>query len=311
MDLFNLCDETLDIVLSFVSNLARLGTFGVILWTVSGPLDFTLLGIDVRIPGYMFWVVLTYATVVTWFTHFISSPMTRLEFQRQAAEADFRFRLLRIRENAESIALIGGERQETEALRRLFGSIWTNWVELLKYKRRLFGFQGVLGQISLVFPLAAGMPAYLIGTATFGGLMQLAQAFNSVSLSLNWFVHSYAALASWKSSVDRVLSLEKALREAESDLRHSEFSISSNGGDETRVVGLDIDLPGGRPLLRNVNIVFRKGQNTIVTGSSGSGKSTLFRTISGTVGMGRRVHRVAQRIGDVRAPAALFALGNP
>ena len=281
MDIGALCEETLSIGLDFLTNFTRVFTFGAILWTVSGPLKFTALGVPIVIPGYMLWVSVVYSALVTWALHALLRPMTRLEFERQGVEADFRFRLVRVRDNAESIALIGGEAREKAALDGLFNAIYGNWVDLLRYKRRATAFQGGVGQLTPIFPLVAGMPGYLAGNVTFGGLLQLGGAFSNVTTSLEWFVNRYQLLAQWKARVDRVLTFESALKVAELEQAASGFRYSSRSGKNLDIDDLVVTLPNGETLLNAVNLNIERGDRVLVSGTSGAGKSTLFRAISG------------------------------
>ena len=207
--------------------------------------------------------------------------MVGLENERQGVEADFRFQLVRIRENAESIALVDGERREVRSLANLFDAVWSNFRNLVRYRRNLRGVQGLVTRLDGYLPIIAGLPGYLAGTMTIGGLMQMQQAFRRISGGLEWFAKFYQPLALWKASVDRVLLLKATLEEARSERIDSEFEITRGGGLDLNVADLDIRLPDGRELISGAAVTFEKGRNTLVAGPSGSGKSTLFRALSG------------------------------
>ena len=305
MDVASLCEDTLTIGLNFLSNFARVFAFGAVLWTVSGSLEFALFDIDVVIPGYMLWIAIIYAIVMTWGMHLLIKPMTQLQFERQGVEADFRYQLIRTRENAESIALIGGEKRELKVLDIFFDAIHGNWMRLLKYQRRMTAYQAGLSQLSLFFPILAGLPGYLAGAVTFGGLMQLSQAFTTVASSLQWFATSYGLLAEWKAKVDRVLTFNDALDDVAVDQRASEFFYKTlQEPNSINVADLTIKLPDGRALYEGADLKIEKGKNVLVSGPSGAGKSTLFRALSGLWVWGR---------GEVSLPpgATLFVPQKP
>lgn len=293
MDMLNIAQETLELGLQFLSAFGRLVVFSVILWTVSGSLEFTVFGVNVVIPGYMFWIAIIYAVVGTWLAHRIAHPMTRLNFQKQAVEADFRYQLVRLRENAESIALLGGEAKEHNALDEKFSAIWDNWMVLLKYRRRLVGYNMGLGQLAMLTPYLIAIPALMAGTVALGGFMQLSQAFGVVQGSLTWFASSYEKLAIWKSSVDRVLTFDDALAEASVEQMRSNIARDASEQKDFACEGLTLTLPNGDPLLENSNLTFEPGKNVLISGPSGCGKSTLFRLLSGLWIWGR---------GEVRTP---------
>jgi len=281
MDLSNLAEESLQLGMELLSTAGRVVVFSVILWKVSGPLEFELAGIAFFIPGYMFWLAIVYAIVGTLLVHRLASPLTRLNFERQAVEADFRYQLLRLRENSESIATLGGEEHESDTLKQRFTAIWDNWLDLLKYKRRLLGFQYGIGQFSQIFPYIAAMPALLSGTIALGGFLQLRSAFGSVEYSLTWFITAYERLAVWKSSVDRVLTLLDAFDAARTERDDCRIEWRQSSRQRFVIKDLNIDLPSGQRLLDAVDLTFEPGQNIIVTGESGSGKSTFFKALSG------------------------------
>ena len=274
-------EKTLELGVRFLTDTSRGIVFSVILWQVSGDLPIVIGDAQFTIPGYMFWVVLIYAIASTWLVHRVGKPIIGVNFRRQAVEGDFRYHLVRLRENTESIALINGQEQEYDALAKKFKNIRTNWMELLKYQRRLFAVNFGLGQFSDFIPYAAAMPALMMGTIALGGFIQLRGAFASVERSLLYFAQVYGSLAAWKASVDRITSLEDAMAAANLDWENSRFSRHAGGGENFEVHGLSINLPSSQTLIENSDINFERGQNTVITGVSGSGKSTLFRSLSG------------------------------
>ncbi|MEM6683849.1 MAG: ABC transporter ATP-binding protein/permease [Pseudomonadota bacterium] len=281
MDMLNIAEETLDLGLEFISSLGKLSVFSVILWSVSGPLAFSVFGVGIVIPGYMFWIAVIFSVFGTWLAHVLGHPLSRLNFEKQAVEADFRYHLVRLRENAESIALLQGEKKEHDDLNEKFASIWDNWMTIIKYKRRLKAFDFGLSQGGTIVPFLAAMPALVAGTIALGGFMQLNQAFLQLQLSLTWFVKSYEKLAIWKSSVDRVLTLQDAFEAARADQDISRISWQANDQVQFAFDTVTLTLPDGSPLLENSTFTLQRGQDVLISGPSGSGKSTLFRLFSG------------------------------
>ncbi len=113
-DLRDFVATTLSLGVDFLSNIVSFASFVGILWGLSG--EMTLWGIT--IPGYMVWVALVYAVLGTWLTHLVGRPLIALRFRQQRVEADFRYALVRLRENIEGVALYGGEAEEKGNLRQ-------------------------------------------------------------------------------------------------------------------------------------------------------------------------------------------------
>lgn len=281
VDMLNVAQETLELGLEFTSVVGRLFLFSVILWTVSGALEFNLFGTDFVIPGYMFWAAVLFSIIGTWLAHALGHPLSRLNFKQQAFEADYRFHLVRLRENTESIALLEGEKKEYDDLGAKFSSIWDNWMHIIKYKARLMAFSFGLGQGGTAVPYLAAIPALQAGTINFGSFMQLSQAFMSVQQALSWFAMSYEKLAVWKSSIDRVLTFDDALDQANAEQKQSRISRQTSSNGHFELDELTLTLPNGEPLLKNSNFTLEKGKDALISGPSGSGKSTLFRLFSG------------------------------
>ena len=180
-----------------------LGSFVVILWTLSATAPLHVFGSVWTIPGYLVWAALIYAVIGTALTHLIGRPLIALNFQQQRYEADFRFNLVRVRENSEQIALLEGERAETRRLLLRFGNVVANWYAIMTRQKRLTFFTASYSQISTVFPFVVVSPAYFAGAMQLGGLMQTANAFGQVQSALSFFINIYRNLAEWRAVIER------------------------------------------------------------------------------------------------------------
>lgn len=285
-DLRGFVQLTLSLSLGFLTNLVSLVSFLAILWSLSGPVAIPWLGID--LPGYMVWVALAYAVAGTWITHRIGKPLARLSFDQQRYEADFRFSLVRLRENAESIALQQGEAQEARGFDERFARVVANWWALMRTQKRLVWFTSAYGQIALIFPLLVAAPRYFSGALPLGSLMQTSQAFGQVQGSLSWFIDAYVNLADWHATTTRLTGFRhgvEAVRAAGRDHAGVERTASADGA--LTLDGLALTLPdGGAPLVR-ADLTVRPGETLLITGPSGSGKSTILRAIAGIWPFGR------------------------
>jgi putative ATP-binding cassette transporter len=275
-------EQTLTIGIGLLSSIVTLFSFVIILWGLSAAAPLHLFGNDFSIPGYLVWGALIYAIFGTALTQWIGSPLVLLDFNQQRREADFRFNLVRVRENAEQIALLRGERAEREQLSTRFGRVVDNWYGIMSRTKRITAFTQSYSQAAVIFPIVLAAPAFFAGKIQLGALMQTAEAFGSVQRALSFFVTIYRTLAEWRAVVARLDGFETAIGSASAlaaDVR-SIVSVPASTG-KIDLQQLLVKLPNGAPLVSAAGISLRRGERTLVTGPSGSGKSTLFRAIAG------------------------------
>ena len=210
----------------------------------------------------------------------IGRPLVDLDIEQQRREADFRAGLLRVRENAEQIALLKGEPAERRRLMAHFAKVRDNWTAIMGRQKRLTFFTAGYNQVQVIVPILAAGPAYFAGAISLGGLMQTASAFGRVEGALSFFVKAYPQLAQWKSVIERLDGFERSIADAASPRgtlevveRGAECSISA--------MALDLMKPCGSPLLKIETLDLAAGEATLVTGRSGTGKSTLLRVLAG------------------------------
>ena len=276
-------DQTLNISVGLLSAIVTLGSFVVILWGLSSAAPLHIFGREFAIPGYLVWGALIYAIFGTALTQWIGSPLVNLDFQQQRFEADFRFNLVRVRENSEQIALLQGESAERQRLSERFGRVVDNWYAIMRRTKRLTALTASYAQAAVVFPFILVAPAYFADKIQLGGMMQTASAFDSVQKALSFFVSTYRTLAEWRAVVARLDGFETAIKSAATQATGASSIdiVSSTGSDKIDLEQLLVRLPNGTPLVSADSFSISGNERTLVTGPSGAGKSTLFRAIAG------------------------------
>jgi putative ATP-binding cassette transporter len=275
-DLRIFVEYTLSLSLGLLSAVVTLVSFIAILWVLSGA--FTLFG--VHIPGYMVWAALIYAVVGSVLTHLVGRPLIGLDFNQQRFEADFRFSLVRLRENSEGVALYRGEQEELGGLRQRFGAVVGNWWKLMLKQKQLTWLTSFYGQLAIIFPLVVASPRFFAGQVPLGHIFQTASAFGQVQGSLSWFISAYRDFAMWKATVDRLIGFAAAVSQAHEEARRPQGE-RVEGDERLSLDHLALQLPHGGELLTDTSLALEPGKDVLVTGPSGSGKSTLLRALAG------------------------------
>jgi putative ATP-binding cassette transporter len=263
-----------------------------ILWGLSGSITLPI-GAGVTLPGYMVWAALAYAIAGTWLTNLIGRPLVRLNFNQQRYEADFRFSLVRFRENTEGVALYRGEADEMRSFRERFASVVRNWWNIMRQQKRLTWFTSGYGQAAIIFPILVAAPRYFRGEIPLGALMQTSQAFGQVQDSLSFIITSYTDIAEWRAVVLRLLGFERALERVRAEAAVEGVHHGTGAAGTLSLDRVNLALPGGRSLMEDVSFDIQPGDTTLISGPSGAGKSTLFRAIAGIWPFGR---------GEIRLP---------
>ncbi|MDR5855585.1 ABC transporter ATP-binding protein/permease [Caballeronia sp. LZ062] len=286
-DLQSFATTTLTLSLDLLSTLVTLVTFITILWTLAGALTLTLFGKPLVIPGYMVWAAALYAILGSLIIQKVGHPLVSINYQQQKVEADFRFGLIRVRENAEQIAFYDGIGTETANAKGIFQRIRDNWWLIMKYTKRMTFVLSFYGQIAIIFPIMVAAPRYFAGAFSFGVLMQISSAFGTVSDSFSWFINSYSTLVEWRATVNRLREFKRVMRSTH--IREETSPATERGGinlhytstPSLTTTGLMLALPNGTPLSRVADVSVEPGSRWLVVGPSGSGKSTLMRALAG------------------------------
>ena len=269
---------TMQLFLGVLTAVATLFSFIFILWQLSGPIHLGFMGLDVTVPGYMAVAALAYAIVGSVLANFVGRRLIPLNFMRQRYEANFRFSLVRIRENAEGIALYRGETEEANALNARFADVFANGWRVMLTQVQLQFYQSGYGQMAIIFPYIVTAPRFFAGAITLGVMMQTASAFGQVQGALSFFVDNYTTLAELRAVMDRL----KGLRTAVDEKAPTAISVEPDSSlADVAVGGLTLALPTGQSLLENAGLTLKRGTSTLISGESGSGKSTLFRALAG------------------------------
>jgi putative ATP-binding cassette transporter len=283
-DVKDFVSQSLDLSVGLVNQAVTLGSFIGILWALSGPLALPLPGgHSVSVPGYMAWACLLYAAAGTWLTQRVGRPLIGLNYRQQRTEADFRFGLVRLRENAESVALSDGEAVERAGLDGLFGKAYENFRRLILRQLHLEVVTYGYGQAAVVFPYLMLAPEYFTKVITLGVMFQAADAFGQVQGALSWVVDSYATLAYWRSVVERLEDFEREVAHTKG-LRTRAESVLTEPYRQgpIQLQGLSLSLPGqDQPLTQPLDFSFEPGHSVLISGPSGCGKSTLMRAVNG------------------------------
>ena len=293
-DLDRFATITLGLSLGLLSSFVTLVSFLSILWTLSGALTIPLGGdAMIKIPGYMVFAAVIYAVAGTMLTRWIGHPLIRLNFDQQRYEADFRFSLVRLRENAENVAFYGGEARELDTFQTRFARIIANWWGIIKRRKKLTWFTTGYNQLAIVFPFVVAAPRYFDKAIQLGGLMQISSAFNQVQDSLSFIITSYTEIAEYQAVVQRLSGFREKMSEIAAERRAPQPIEIERGGTGVEIETLDLNLPDGGVLRPDIALSATPGKPLLITGSSGVGKSTLLRAIAGLWPFGRGRIRVA------------------
>lgn len=264
-----------------------------ILWSLSGSLLIPLGNFTLSIPGYMCWCALLYALIGTLISWTLGRPLIRLDYEKERREADFRYSLVRFRDNVEGIALYQGEAQEKKIFSKRFDHIVENFYGIINRMMIMNSWTSFYKQAEYIFPYLLAAPSLFAKTITFGGYMQTASVFRNVSNALSYIVENFSNIASWRATTNRLLEFSLNLETQPS----TTLIYDIHEKEEINVSCETISLPHGPLLNEDLKLLFKKGEHTLITGPTGIGKTTLGRVIAGLWPHGK---------GQVKVPSSPF-----
>ena len=281
-DISQFVSLTLSLLIGMLKQLTTLAAFGVVLWNLSGAFTVPIGSHEFIIYGYMFWFSLIYSVAGTFCAHLVGRKLIGLNFDQQRFEADFRFNMMRVRENSESVAFYRGESAENIGFKSRFSKVIGNFWQLMRQTKLLNFYVNGYAQLAIIVPIIMAAPQYFVGAMALGGLMQTISAFGRVQDALSYFVSSYDTIAQLAAVVRRLSGFTAHIEEV---------TAINNGVTQEKVAGsknaaielsaLTVALPSGKELVKNIAETFTAGAKILITGASGCGKSTLLRTLAG------------------------------
>jgi vitamin B12/bleomycin/antimicrobial peptide transport system ATP-binding/permease protein len=278
-------DSPVDFMAGVTSAFLSASTFIVVLWTIGGALTLTIAGSTVTIPGFLVIAAVLYAAIASSSIMMIGRRFVQISEDKNQAEAEYRYTLTRVRENGESIALLGGEEEERDGIDKSFTNVLRQWARLAgQHMRTTLVSQGS-SLIAPVVPVLLCAPKFLDGSMTLGQVMQAASAFTIVQTAFGWLVDNYPRLADWNACARRIASLMMSLDGLERAERGDGIGRIKRGETEGEAVlslnDLSVTLDDGTAVVGETEVVIEPGERLLVAGESGTGKSTLVRAIAG------------------------------
>lgn len=271
-------DTMVDFAIGLSNAILMAAVFAGVLWSIGGGIN----AFGIVIPGYFVWAAAGYGFLASLLTLWVGRPLIERTERKNAAEAQNRFELVRVRENAESIALIGGEEDERGSIEHTLSDVLARWKDVIRHQSRITFIIHGNTILAPVIPLLLGAPKYLSGEMSLGQLMQISAAFLQVQVAFNWLVENFFRLAEWSASARRVLELSRTLSGFKlRELEEQRIEVREGDDARLRLIDLSVEQHNGRIVINSAEMVIECGEKILLKGASGSGKSTLIRAIAG------------------------------
>ncbi|MBX6321586.1 MAG: ABC transporter ATP-binding protein/permease [Rhodospirillaceae bacterium] len=281
-DARHLCELTAELSIGLLQSSLLLVSFVGVLWVLSSQVVFMTAETSFTIPGYMVWCALVYALIGSALTRIVGRPLIRLNAERYAREADFRFALVRLNESAEGVALYGGEGDERRLLGAALDRVLRVMLQLAAGLARLTWVTSGYGWLALVAPVIVASPGYFMGTMTLGGLMMVVGAFYQVQQALRWYVDNFPRIADWRATLLRVMSFRDALQAVEGlGAEAGRITLGEHPAGRLAMRDFGVLLAEGRASLDEPEVEIGPGERVLILGGPGSGKSTMFLALAG------------------------------
>ena len=272
-DIQSYVKTTLSLSTGVIDAVTSMISYTILLWGLAGPM--TLLGIE--IPRAMVYLVFAYVIFTTLIAFWLGKPLIRLNFANEKLNANYRYSLIRVKEYAESIAFYAGEKVEKSRLYKQFRAVIDNMWDIVFRALKFSGFNLVVSQISVVFPLLIQVGRYFEKQIKLGDLMQTLQVFGKLHSNLSFFRNTYDSFAEYKATLDRLTGFHYSVEAAQ---KQSKTDITDHPTDVI-FQHLSVKSPMGKILIKNLNLTLTQGNSLLIQGQSGVGKTTLLRTIAG------------------------------
>lgn len=283
-------EPMVDIVLGAFSAIIGATAFIAILWTVGGSLDVRLGGTSITIPAYMVVLALVYGALASGLMLWIGRALVGCVASKNAAEGEFRFALMRVRENAESVAVTGGAPTEERALTALYGNVVDRWLAIVRQHGRITWVTNASGPMIPIVPILFAAPKYFSGELTLGEVVQLGAAFVQVQLAISWIVDNYSRLSEWFASARRVMDMVDACHGLDGQLDRlgdGRIAFGTTRDGSLRLADVEVRDAAGKPLVVARRALFEPGARIHINGSTSAGKSSLVRALTGLWPWGR------------------------
>jgi vitamin B12/bleomycin/antimicrobial peptide transport system ATP-binding/permease protein len=278
-DLKSFAELSIDLSFGLLRNIVTLFSFIVMLWGLSGVLKFTLLGYNFEITGYLVWAALIYATIDTVVTFKIGRNLPKKDYLQEKKEANFRFSMMRFRENAESIALYKGEKYEEDVFKSSFQEVYDNFISIIKINKNIYLWSNLALNISSIAPILIAAPKLFAKEIKFGGLMQIRLAFMQVQESFAFFANSINIIASYEAVVERLSEFNQTIDNWNELTKNSNIKISHQEKENIILNNLSLSAPDNKSLQKDLNYDFKPGNSYLISGRNGAGKSTLLKAL--------------------------------
>jgi putative ATP-binding cassette transporter len=275
-------EPLVDLGIGLLSAVAGAAAFISILWTVGGSLTLDLgSGASFTIPAYMVWVALAYGVLASGLMMWIGAPLVGYVGRKNEAEGHFRFGMMRVRDNAESVALMNGGRYEQAILGRSYDSVVARWMAIVWRHGHLTWITNSVGPMKPIVPLLFAAPKYLSGDLTLGQVTQLAAAFIEVQIAISWVVDNYNRVAEWYASGKRVMDIVDACDAIDGEMPKPPAPAPQMGGAMLALDGVAVSDGNARRLISAASFEVDRGETVHVSGESSTGKSVLVRVLCG------------------------------
>lgn len=264
---------TVEFVRGMINSVVSAIEFTIVLWGLSGVIS--LLG--VQVPRGMVFFVFIFAVLATFGAMWIGKALIKLNFDNERFNGDYRYSLIRVKDNAESIAFYDGEKAEFDNLKQRFAKIIQNRWKIVYRSLALNSFNNGLTQGVQLLPLMLQAPRFFAGQATIGDMHQTVQAFNRLQRALSFFRNFYEAFTAYQARLERLNGFFSSMEKSKTN-KKPEFHTLEQG---IILQNVALFLADNRKLIDNVNVELIQGDRLLIQGKSGCGKTSLLRLLAG------------------------------